>query len=322
MLPRERVIATIRHGRPDRMPVYGWVGANLGDEITKAYGSLAAFEDRYEFDYAHLFGSPSTYNWDDLKRRFPDGGPTPADLLDVPLLPADRREDYGAIVEGIRHHRDQRGRFAYVQTPGIFEALNGVFGIENHLAYMLLYPEEIAEVYRRQSAWNLAFAMNCVDLGVDMVHVSDDWGGQTGLLFSPQLWRDLIYPNHKPVCDAVRRRGAFLSLHSDGNIASVLDGIVELGYQVVHPYQESAGMDWEVYRRRYMGRFTVMGGLDVQRTIGFGNLPQLERDIRRVIGLFPDGGLLFCTSHFVQAHCTIEELTFAYDLVYRLVRGQ
>ena len=39
-----------------------------------------------------------------------------------------------------------------------------------------------------------------------------------------------------------------------------------------------------------------------------------------MIGMFPDGGLLFCTTHFVQDHCTIEELTFAYDVVYELVR--
>jgi uroporphyrinogen decarboxylase len=36
--------------------------------------------------------------------------------------------------------------------------------------------------------------------------------------------------------------------------------------------------------------------------------------------MFADGGLIFCTSHFVQNHCTIEELTLAYDTVYDLVR--
>ena len=63
-----------------------------------------------------------------------------------------------------------------------------------------------------------------------------------------------------------------------------------------------------------------MGGLDVQTTIGFGHLDRLQREIERVISMFADGGLLFCTTHFVQDHCTIEELTFAYDLVYDLVR--
>jgi uroporphyrinogen decarboxylase len=63
-----------------------------------------------------------------------------------------------------------------------------------------------------------------------------------------------------------------------------------------------------------------MGVLDVQTTIGFGKYDKLKREIERVIRMFSDGGLIFCTSHFVQDHCTIEELTLAYDLVYELVR--
>jgi acetylornithine deacetylase/succinyl-diaminopimelate desuccinylase-like protein len=29
---------------------------------------------------------------------------------------------------------------------------------------------------------------------------------------------------------------------------------------------------------------------------------------------------MLCTSHAVQEHCSIEELTFAYDTIYRLIR--
>lgn len=61
MTPRERVFAVIEHRKPDRIPVYGWVRANLDEQISEAFGSAAAFEDRYEFDYAHLFGGPPRY---------------------------------------------------------------------------------------------------------------------------------------------------------------------------------------------------------------------------------------------------------------------
>ncbi len=43
------------------MPIYGWVRANLDEQITEAFGSAEAFEDRYEFDYAHLFGGPARH---------------------------------------------------------------------------------------------------------------------------------------------------------------------------------------------------------------------------------------------------------------------
>ena len=101
---------------------------------------------------------------------------------------------------------------------------------------------------------------------------------------------------------------------------SVLDGIAELGYDVVHPYQVSAGMDYDQYFDRYQEKFSIMGGIDIQTTLGFGRLDQLKSEIEMVISRFSDRGLLLCTTHFVQNHCTIEELTMAYDLIYKLIR--
>lgn len=317
MIPRERVIAVIRHQRPDRIPVYAWVRSNLEEPIRARFGSVEALEDHYAFDYAHIFGGPRAFPADALTalRAAINRPIEPADLRDLPMSdPADHAA-YDAIIRQIRHHKQERGRFVYVQTPGIFEALNGVFGIENHLACLLLQPEELRKVYQRQAEWNRAFAMHCLDLGVDMIHVSDDWGGQNSLLFSPELWWQMIEPYHRVTTEAVRRRGGFLSLHSDGNISQVIDGILKLGYQVVHPYQESAGMNLLDYQRRYRDVFTVMGGLDVQTTLGFGKRDFLAAEIKRVLTMFPDGGLLYCTSHFVQAHCSMDELVFALDTV-------
>ena len=79
-------------------------------------------------------------------------------------------------------------------------------------------------------------------------------------------------------------------------------------------------MDLSEYNASYRECFTVVGGLDVQTTIGFGDYDRLHSEIQRVLGMFADGGLLYCTTHFVQDHRAIEELTFAYDLVYELVR--
>lgn len=320
MTSRERVQAVIDGRKPDRVPIYGWVRANLDGPISAAFGSCDAFEDHYEFDLAHLFGGPNPYPEDSLAAVRSRGEIEPADVLDIPMADPDEMGAYADIVAGIEHHKTKRGRFVYVQTPGIFECLNGVFGIENHLTYLGLYPDVLAQVYARQAEWNRSFAMNCLDLGVDMVHVSDDWGAQTGLLFSPRTWWRLIYPAHNVTCEAVKARGANISLHTDGNNMAVVDGVIKLGYDVVHPWQESAGMSLQEHHEKYRQHFAVMGGLDVQTTIGFGKLDYLRAEIERVLRIGADGGLIFCTSHFVQDHCSIEELKFAFDLVYELSR--
>ncbi len=322
MLPRERVIAVLRREKPDRIPIQGWLG-NLEEGIEERFGSMSAFRDRYEFDYSGVGRGP--YPWwrdplEELKER--EEPLTPADMAAVPLSDPNEEEAYENIVRGIQHHKEQRGRFVSATVYGIFEIINGIFGIENHLMYLALYPDELRELYRRQAEWNRTCAHNMLDLGVDMVHISDDWGGQSGPMFSPETWRRLIYPYHKITADAVKERGAWLSLHSDGNVRPLVDGIVELGYDVFHPWQESAGMDLEDFKENYSDRLVVMGGIDVQTTIGFGDYEKLERDIERVVRMFSDGALLLCTSHAVQEHCSIDELVFAYDTIYRLIREQ
>jgi len=319
---RERVIAAIEHKKPDRVPIYGWVAANLTPQITEAFGSVSAFEDHYEFDFAHLFGGPETWQPEALAAAREDGGGIvePPAVAELPVNDPNDIDTYGDLVEQVRHHKEERGRFVYVQTPGIFEALNGVFGIQNHLLYLLMYPDDLKRVYEKQAEWNRQFALNCLELNVDMIHVSDDWGSQNGLMFSTDTWWEMIYPYHKTTADVVKAKGGYLSLHSDGNVNSVVDGIIKLGYDVVHPWQESAGMSLAKHREKYSDQFATMGGLDVQNTIGFGKLDFLSAEIERVLRLSVDGNQLYCTSHFVQDHCTIEELTFAFDTVYRLAR--
>jgi uroporphyrinogen decarboxylase len=318
MESRERVIATINHRPVDRMPRYGWLG-NLDDVISEKYGSVRAFEDKYGFDLHHAWGNPWQFTSEAIAHiEGPDGVGLPERVLEAPMHDPDDAQKYEKLEAQIRHHKVERNRFIYVQSPGFFENYNKLFGIENHLMYLLMYPEELHAIYRRQAEWSIRWAMNCLDLGVDMIHISDDWGAQTGMMFSPQTWRDLIFPYHKMVIDAVKARGAFVSLHCDGNVSAILDGIVELGFDVMHPFQESAGMDLTRYMRDYARHFTVMGGIDVQTTLGFGDLVKLRAELERIISMFRDGGMLLCTTHSVQEHCSLEELEYCYDSIVEL----
>ena len=153
-----------------------------------------------------------------------------------------------------------------------------------------------------------------------MIHISDDWGSQRDLMFSPSMWRELIYPNLKRVVDFVHSKGAFASLHSDGCIEKVCDGLVEIGFDAVHPWQESAGMSYDLYLEKYADKFAILGGVCVQTSLGLKPRNELEEDIRRVFAKLKGKRWLCCTTHFVQDHCSMDDLKFAYDLIYKLAR--
>jgi len=326
MTSRERVTEVINHRKPDRIPIFGWLGNDeFAPKVVEAFGSVDAFTDKYEFDITSYGPNLVPFDWNllhDLKMSKPDHKITPEEVLDIPLTDPDNMENYKDFIKAVRNNRTGKDQFIYTFTWGYFEGYSMIFGIEDHLVNILLYKNELKEIHKRLAAWHIKFANNVLDAGADMVHFSDDWGAQRGLMFSPDLWWELVYPYYAEVIPHIKKRKGYVSLHSDGNIAQVLDGIVKLGFDVVHPYQESAGMDFDIFRNKYMRHFTVMGGLDVQNTIGFGKYDFLKSEIERILAMFKDGGMIFSTSHAVQPHCTVEELVFAYDLIYDIVRKQ
>ena len=322
MNSRQLVAETILGNNDGITPVYGWVKANLSDAISRDFGSVENFEDHYRFDLTHIFGGPSPFSDAALQARVKEGAPVlPEELLSYPLSDPDEGAAYDGVRAQLRHHGTDRERFCYMQTPGFFECYNEIFGIENHLCYLALYPDEIFELYKRQLAWAKRFASNVLDLGMDMVHVSDDWGSQKSLMFSKDMWDRLIRPHHAELVREVRRRGAFVSLHSDGNNAAVMRDVGEMGYYLFHPWQESSGMSYDTYLKHYADKFAIMGGLCIQTTLGFGDFDRLGREIERVFGLLKGKRWIFCTTHYVQDHCGVDELVFAFDKAVALARN-
>ncbi len=325
MLPRDRVFTALRFKEPDRVPLYVWVFNQPGviDEIRERFGSFEAFCDALELDMTQAFPAKGP-----LKSRpasNSDGAIFDATYgwvytldaaLDAELNDPDDQTIYEPIRKEIEHHKEQRGRAVFVQTFGVFEAANDFVGLEQNLTAMVEQPDLCRTLYERIARWSARYAENCLELGVDVIHISDDWGMNNAMLFSPRLWWELIYPAEKIICDAVKRCGGWLSLHSDGYIAPVLDGVVSLGIQVFHPCQESAGMDPVAVKQTYYGKLALYGGLDVRTVLGRG-LPrdQLADKVRQVMNaLKHGGGFIFCTSHMVQPGTPIDEVVFAYEV--------
>ena len=102
-----------------------------------------------------------------------------------------------------------------------FERLQFLRGTENlymDLAYdsaeVRTLIEMVRDFYREDvTLWSRS--------AVDGVFLMDDWGSNTSLLISPEMWRAYFKPIYREFCEIIHRAGKKVFFHSDGNIEAI-----------------------------------------------------------------------------------------------------
>ncbi|MDZ7372576.1 MAG: hypothetical protein ONB23_01275 [candidate division KSB1 bacterium] len=324
MTPRERALKAIRFETPDRIPLDIWVIDEFWEKmLEERYGGMDRFLDELETDVFMAF-SPVP--------KPPDGSwQTVEEVLETPFQDPDDHSLYTqrnksvryarGILESVEKHGRQRQRAVIGWVQGPYEALQSFLGTENALLEMALHREQVAEFTRRLGEWARRVATNIIDLGIDILLISDDWGQNNAMLFSPRDWRELIRPAVARIAEAALERGVPVAVHSDGYIEPILEELLELGIRVLHPIQETAGMDQLEVRRRFGRRLCLYGGLDV-RLLSSADPEQARRLARaKVEQLGREGGLILCTSHSVSEEISLENILAAYDEAKRVRLG-
>ncbi|HJN14358.1 MAG TPA: uroporphyrinogen decarboxylase family protein [Armatimonadota bacterium] len=330
MTGRERVIAALEHRETDRVPRYIWVdGGEATARVVERFGSYDAFLDHLDVDMFQAF--PANSGIIDMAaalgenpgnpraKGLSQGALTLEQALDAPTTSPNRDDIYEPIKEAIAHHQQGKGRAVFVQTPGCFETANGHIGMDAQLMEMALRPELMQELYRKQLAWTKVYIDNCLALGADVIHISDDLGQNERMLFSPTTFSDCMAPVMAEEAQYVRDRSAHLSLHSCGYFDDVIGDLADMGFDCMHPFQESAGMDLVSVKKRFGDRVTIYGGLDVRSTLPSGDRDLIRADVERIVPACKQGGgLIFCTGHTVHSDCALDDVLFAYELVDEL----
>jgi uroporphyrinogen decarboxylase len=107
-------------------------------------------------------------------------------------------------------------------------------------------------------------------------------------------------------------------LHSDGKLWQVLDDLVALGLDALHPIEPKA-MDINTVKQRYGHRLALFGNIDLGYTLTRGTPDEVRAEVRRRIrDLAPGGGYAVGSSNSVTHYVPLanfnamREATFDY----------
>jgi uroporphyrinogen decarboxylase len=320
MNSKQRVLATIRRHSTDRTPLDCWLYQKQFVEMLEAeYGPREKFWDEFNIDIVIGF-----VPWPNQLGRKVDvtelAGVDLGDPHDPKWLNHTAwNEDFAGInvQQAIDWQGDKRAIIAHIW--GIVEGTSSFLGIENCWANLGLEPALMTAWFDRYADWLCGLVESCIEAGVDIITLSDDWGSNQTMLFSPAMWRRMIAPYAARVVKHARDRGVPVNLHSDGYIANILDDIVAMGFEVCHPMQETAGMDPKFIKENYGDKLVVYGSLDVIDGLYGREGEALDNYIRERFAIYaPGGGFIFNTGHFVQPDIPPQRLIRAYTLVNEL----
>lgn len=295
-IPRhERVRRAIEFKRPDRVPVIYWNRDETEGDIMLYHLALGAPGD----------GSANAWDWSVNEWGYhlvKSGDGTMGHPLDpvYPEMPAagefrvpEPREDerMSAVPEFFERCGD-RYRLASLDLSG-FTIYTFLRGFENAMEDFLLEPEGFARVMDGIIGFECEMIRMAARHGFHGVHFADDWGTQSGMMISPELWRGLFKPRYARQFALAHELGLHTWFHSCGEYLAIIEDFHEIGVDVLNISQPNVN-DIDEIGRRLRGRQCFLMPISYQ-TVSITGTPQdIHAEAARLYRLLgaPEGGFI------------------------------
>ena len=194
-----------------------------------------------------------------------------------------------------------------------FERLWFLRGFKNCIMDIMQRDKRLYDLADRLMAFNMEAIKRTLELGIDAIWLSDDYGHQRGLIFPLKIWLDFFLPRWKEMFSAIHKGGAITMLHSCGNIEQIISYLIDAGLDVLNPVQPQA-MNIDRLGEKYRGKICFFGGVDVQGTLPKGTKKDVEDEVKHLIWTLGDenGGYIGGTSHTILADTPFRNIKAMY----------
>ena len=325
MNSRDRVIAALQHKKPDRVPLMElWIDAKVVQAILPG-GSWNDLVEHLGMDVVTvptMVYGPDEIEWVDksiglfrdkwgaLQRLTEEAVPVPAnpprietenDLAEY-RAPDPAKSPVLAKVAALKKRYSDGGKAIAVigesgWAPGVF--LRG--GLENILLDLALRPEFVAKLMEIGANYYCELYRRVLTAGADIILLGDDYASKTGPMMSPSQFEEIILPADRKVVQAIKNAGGYCIKHTDGDIRKIMDLLVSTGLDCLGPLEPLPGMELQSVLRRYPGRISVMGNIDVD-LLSRGSADEVVRATKRsLVAVSPDGAHILSSGNSISS---------------------
>ena len=326
-----RVIASLNHDQPDKIPYHVWMNPSMQTKLAEYYGDPDffinlgnCFEDLG--NYANNYKELDSNIWQDQFGVLWDRNTEKElGLVCNCLINPSNIEDYvfpdpkACLAETLRGReiRSKYEQFSFLQLGfSFFERAWTLAGMENFLMAMVADEDFANKLLDRILDFNLGWIEEAASLNVDAIFFGDDWGQQTGMLMGPGLWRKFIKPRFAQMCKAVKAKGKYVFVHSCGKVQEIFPDLIECGVDVFNPFQPEV-MDVFQVKQQFGRDMSFFGGISIQKTLPFGTVRQVRDEISMLLEVVgKNGGFVAGPSHSIP-DADVENVAAMIDILQK-----
>jgi uroporphyrinogen decarboxylase len=282
MTAKENLLRAIRYEDPEYVPRGNepvWAGVQYAGNFRVACWT-DAWGTRWETTRDDMVPFAKGYPLPDLRRVDEFRVPDPHAIFDADTT----------LAEQIACIPDREGKLVFgQQTYFLFERAWALTGMETFMAAFHEHPEELRELLRRITDYNIAVFERYIELGVDGVGFSEDLGTQRALMISPNHFRRFLKPEYARAFAPVKAAGKLVSFHSCGCVQEIVEDLIDVGVDILNPVQARAN-DLALVKGRAQGRMALQGAIDTQHVLMRGTPEEVEAEVKRVLAILAPGG--------------------------------
>jgi uroporphyrinogen decarboxylase len=192
-------------------------------------------------------------------------------------------------------------------------------GLQEYLMDMVLHPEFARTLMARAEDYLQAGLDKLLVEGgerLDVFYMADDYCQHSGPLFDPTLFRETVKPYLSRIADKVHRAGKKFLLHVCGGVRPILPDIIEAGVDMLEPVQTTAaGMDLPLLKKDFGADITFYGSIDTIEILPKGTPERVADSVKQTLDtMAPGGGFVLGPSHtYIQPDTPVENILAMYD---------
>ncbi len=226
-----------------------------------------------------------------------------------------RREKYFKAMR--KAEKESQGKISIIPSMwGLFEPAWQVFGFST-FSKLLTDTKKIKVIFDRFGKFLVDLVKTFIEWGeTDMIMILDDYGYKSGLLMSPKNYRTYVLPWLEESCKVAHKGGLKVLLHSCGDIFELLEDLVKIGVDAIHPIEPTtANPEYDIFKlnEKFSGKITFIGNVSPQDLADKEQI-YIENYTKNLIKkLAPGGGFILSSGHSINPSVKLENYLAMHD---------